>query len=40
MMTQRVAARALGVTREHLNRVLRGKRQSRSLLRRYQELTK
>ena len=31
-------AEALGVTREHLFRVLVGERQSRSLLRRYQEL--
>jgi hypothetical protein len=30
-------ADALGVSREHLNRVLNGKRISRSLLRRYQE---
>jgi hypothetical protein len=33
-------AHKLGVTREHLNRVLRGHRQSRSLLRRYDELMK
>ena len=38
--SQRAAAQRLGVTREHLNRVLRGHRQSRSLLRRYQTLTK
>ena len=35
---QAAAAQRLGVTREHLNRVLRGHRQSRSLLRRYQAL--
>jgi len=32
------AANQLGVTRPHLNRVLRGHRQSRSLLARYQKL--
>jgi len=37
---QAAAAHRLGVTREHLNRVLRGHRQSRSLLRRYQALNK
>ena len=31
-------AELLGVTREHLNRVLNGKRESRSLLRRHLEL--
>ena len=31
-------ARALGVSREHLFRVLSGQRQSRSLLQRYREL--
>ena len=36
--SQRAAAQRLGVTREHLNRVLRGHRQSRSLIRRYQAL--
>ena len=34
------AARVLGVTREHLSRVLHGHRQSRSLTRRYAELKK
>ena len=33
-------AQKLGVTREHLNRVLRGHRQSRRLLRAYHELIK
>jgi hypothetical protein len=37
-MTQRRAALILGVTPEHLNRVLRGHRQSRSLLAKYQAL--
>jgi len=31
-------ARQLGVTREHLSRVLHGHRQSRSLMRRYLQL--
>jgi CRP-like cAMP-binding protein len=35
-----MAARLLGVTREHLNRVLNGRRQSRSLLRRHTALKK
>lgn len=39
-VTQGFAARKLGVTREHLNRVLNGKRQSRSLLNRYNALLK
>jgi hypothetical protein len=38
--TQGQAAAALGVTREHLNRVLRGHRESRPLMRRYRELLK
>lgn len=33
-----LAARELGVTREHLSRVLHGRRISASLLRRYHEL--
>jgi hypothetical protein len=33
------AAVALGVTKGHLSRVLHGHRQSRSLMRRYTELT-
>jgi hypothetical protein len=37
-MTQTRAAAVLGVTREHLNRVLRGRRQSRSLLARWESL--
>ena len=36
--TQTEAAKRLGVTRWHLNRVLRGHRESRSLTRRYHEL--
>ena len=38
-LTQTAAAKALGVTREHLNRVLRGHRHSRRLLTRYHALT-
>jgi len=37
-LSQGRAAALLEVSREHLNRVLNGKRQSRSLLRRYREL--
>jgi hypothetical protein len=37
-LTQRRAATILGVTPEHLNRVLRGHRQSRSLLARWESL--
>lgn len=36
--SQGLAAKKLGVTREHLNRVLRGHRVSRSLLQRYRTL--
>lgn len=39
-VTQTEGARILGVTREHLNRVLRGHRESRSLRRRWEELIK
>lgn len=38
-VSQAEAARRLGVTKWHLNRVLRGHRVSASLLRRYAELT-
>jgi transcriptional regulator with XRE-family HTH domain len=38
-ISQAEAARRLGVTKWHLNRVLRGHRESRSLLERYAELT-
>lgn len=38
--SQTWAARQLGVTREHLNRVLRGRRESRRLLVRYRALKK
>lgn len=37
-ISQGEAARRLGVTREHLNRVLNGHRESRSLIARYREL--
>lgn len=37
-LTQTEAAKILGVTREHLNRVLRGHRASRRLLGRYTTL--
>lgn len=37
--TLTAAAAALGVTREHLSRVIHGHRQSRSLLRRYAALS-
>jgi transcriptional regulator with XRE-family HTH domain len=37
-LTQVEAARQLGVSRVHLNKVLRGHRQSRSLTNRYQAL--
>lgn len=38
-LSQGESAARLGVSREHLNLVLNGRRQSRRLLRRYQELT-
>jgi hypothetical protein len=38
-MTLTAAAKALGVTREHLSRVLHGHRQSRRLLQRYAALS-
>jgi transcriptional regulator with XRE-family HTH domain len=38
-LTLTAAAKALGVTREHLSRVLHGHRESRSLLRRYAAMT-
>lgn len=38
-LTQGKCAALLGVTREHLNRVLNGARESKSLLRRYRKLT-
>ncbi len=37
-ISQAEAARQLGVTKWHLNRVLRGHRESRSLTRRYEAL--
>jgi transcriptional regulator with XRE-family HTH domain len=37
-LTQEKLARRLGVSREHLNRVLNGKRSSEQLVRRYQNL--
>lgn len=37
-LTQGQAAKILGVTREHLNRVLNGARESKSLVRRYRAL--
>jgi len=37
-VSQTAAAKKLNVSREHLNRVLRGHRESRSLLRRFREL--
>lgn len=37
-LTTSMAARSLGVTREHLSRVLHGHRQSRRLLARHAEL--
>jgi hypothetical protein len=37
-ISQGRAARALGVTREHLNYVLRGRRKSRRLMRLYERL--
>jgi hypothetical protein len=39
-LSQVRAAKILGVTREHLNRVLRGHRSSHSLLSRHQKLLK
>jgi hypothetical protein len=38
LLPQGKLAGILGVTREHLNRVLNGKRESRSLLRKHREL--
>lgn len=37
-LSQTLAAKKLGVTREHLNRVLRGHRQSRRLTTAFQKL--
>lgn len=37
-VSQETAAKMLGVSREHLNRVLNGHRESRSLMRRWREL--
>lgn len=39
-LTQGLAASRLGVTREHLNRVLRGHRQSKSLMQRYRQIVR
>ena len=38
VLNQTEAAKRLGVTREHLNRVLRGHRESRSLMKAYADL--
>jgi predicted XRE-type DNA-binding protein len=39
-LSQTAAAALLGVTREHLNRVLRGHRTSRRLMKQYRALSK
>jgi len=38
-LSQGRSAKLLGVTREHLNRVLNGKRESRRLIQAYRKLT-